>query len=75
VLRYPCNRGWLDNVEARCIAFGGIPVDDAIGTEVLKAVQPAAVEATVQSSQEKIRRQDEVLEALQCDLEAARYSA
>ena len=75
VLRYMCNRGWLDNGEARCIAFGGIPVDEAIGREVLKAVQPAAVEAAVQASEEEVRRQDEVLEALQRDLEAARYSA
>lgn len=75
VLRYTCNRGWLDNGEARCIAFGGIPVDEAIGREVLKAVQPAAVEAAVQASEEEVRRQDEVLEALQRDLEAARYIA
>jgi D-arabinose 1-dehydrogenase-like Zn-dependent alcohol dehydrogenase len=25
VLRYGCRRGWLDNAEAKCIAFGGIP--------------------------------------------------
>jgi DNA invertase Pin-like site-specific DNA recombinase len=75
VLRYTCNRGWLDNGEARCIAFGGIPVDEAIGTEVLKAVQPAVVEAAVHASEEESRRQDEVLEALQRDLEAARYAA
>jgi hypothetical protein len=75
VLRYTCNRGWLDNGEARCIAFGGIPVDEAIGREVLKAVQPAAVEAAVQASEEEVRRQDEVLEALQRDLQAARYIA
>jgi DNA invertase Pin-like site-specific DNA recombinase len=75
VLRYACNRGWLDNGEARCIAFGGIPVDEAIGREVLRAVQPAAVEAAVQASQEETRRQDEVLEAWRRDLEAARYTA
>jgi DNA invertase Pin-like site-specific DNA recombinase len=50
VLRYTCNRGWLDNGEARCIAFGGIPVDDAIAREVLRVVQPAAIEAAVQAN-------------------------
>jgi hypothetical protein len=75
VLRYACNRGWLDNGEARCIAFGGIPVDEAIGTEVLKAVQPAAVEAALQANEDEMRRQDEVLEALRRDLEATIYSA
>ncbi len=75
VLRYACNRGWLDNGEARCIAFGGLPVDEAIGREVLRAVQPVAIEAAVQASQEQTRRRDEVLEALRRDLEAANYAA
>lgn len=38
-------------------------------------MQPAAVEAAVQASQEETCRQDEVLEALRRDLEAARYTA
>ena len=75
VLRYACNRGWLDNGEARCIAFGGVPVDEAISEEVLEVVQPAAIEAATLASQEEARRQDEVLEALRRDLEAARYAA
>lgn len=41
----------------------------------LKAVQPAAVEAAVQASEEESHRQDEVLESLRRDLEAARYAA
>jgi DNA invertase Pin-like site-specific DNA recombinase len=28
--RYSCTRGWADNGEPRCIAFGGLRVDDAI---------------------------------------------
>src|SRR5687767_2866344 len=40
VLRYACDRGWLDNGEPRCIAFGGLPVDAAIGAQVLRAVDP-----------------------------------
>jgi hypothetical protein len=72
VLRYCCSRGWLDNGEARCIAFGAVPVDDAIGKEILRAVRPAAVEAAVWASEEEACRQDDVLEALGRDLEAAR---
>ena len=33
--RYACCRGFLDNGEPRCIAFGGLRVDDAIGAEIL----------------------------------------
>ena len=51
VLRYSCWRGFLDNGEPRCIAFGGVPADDAIGREVLRVVQPAAVEAAILASE------------------------
>jgi DNA invertase Pin-like site-specific DNA recombinase len=73
-LRYSCIRGWLDNGEPRCIAFGGITVDEAIGREVLRVVQPAAIEASVLASEERARHRDDILETLQRDLEAARYA-
>ena len=75
VLRYACHRGWLDNGEPRCIAFGGLRVDDAIGSEVLRVVEPGVLEAAILASRDEARRRDEVLEALQRDLEAARYAA
>jgi len=75
VLRYSCFRGWLDNGEPRCIAFGGISVDEAISREVLRVVQPAAIEASVLASQELGRQQDDILGALHRDREAARYAA
>jgi len=75
VLRYACLRGLLDHGEPRCVAFGGIPVDDAIAGEVLRVVQPAAVEAAIVASEQAARQQDEVVAALQRDLEAARYAA
>jgi len=45
LLRYSCYRGWLDNGEPRCIAFGGLLVDEALARELLRVVQPAAIEA------------------------------
>ena len=75
VLRYSCVRGWLDNGEPRCIAFGGISVDEAISKEVLRVVQPAAIEASVLAGEELDRQRDDILDALQRDLEAARYGA
>jgi hypothetical protein len=74
-VRYNCHRGWLDNGQPRCIAFGGTTVDEAIGKQLLGVVQPAAVEAAIMASEEEIRKGDEVLEALRRDLEAARYTA
>jgi len=75
VLRYACWRGWLDHGEPRCIAFGGLRVDDAIGAEVLRVVEPGALEAAILANSNEARRRDAVLEALQRDLEAARYAA
>ncbi len=50
-------------------------VDEAIGQQLLRVVQPVAVESAIMASQEEVRQRDEVLEALRRDLEAARYNA
>jgi hypothetical protein len=75
VLRYHCRRGWLDNGEPRCIGFAGLVVDQAITREILRVIQPAAIEAAVMAHEEQARKVDEVLAALQRDLDAAQYSA
>jgi DNA invertase Pin-like site-specific DNA recombinase len=75
VLRYSCWRGFLDNGEPRCIAFGGVPADEAIGREVLRVVQPASIEAAILASEEQAEKRDQVVAALQRDLEAAQYAA
>src|SRR5262249_16369969 len=75
VPRYACRRGWLDSGEPRCIAFGGLRVDDAIEEELLRVLEPGAIEAAVAAEREETRRRDDVLEALKRDLEAARYAA
>jgi DNA invertase Pin-like site-specific DNA recombinase len=74
-LRYSCSRGWMDNGEPRCIAFGGLKVDDAIAAEILRVVQPGAVEAAMQARQQELQHRDEVRAALMRDLEAARFAA
>ena len=72
--RYACCRGWLDNGEPRCIAFGGLRVDDAIQAALLEVVGPGAIDAAVQAEAEAAARRDDVREALMRDLEAARYA-
>jgi DNA invertase Pin-like site-specific DNA recombinase len=73
--RYSCSRGWMDNGEPRCIAFGGLPVDDAIENALLTVVGPGAIAAAVAAEKEVDQRRDQVREALKRDLEAARYAA
>jgi DNA invertase Pin-like site-specific DNA recombinase len=73
--RYSCSRGWMDNGEPRCIAFGGLRVDDAIEDALLTVVGPGAIAAAVAAEKEVDQQRDQVHEALKRDLEAARYAA
>jgi DNA invertase Pin-like site-specific DNA recombinase len=73
--RYSCSRGWLDNGEPRCIAFGGLRVDDAIEESLLGVVGPGAIAASTAAAAQATQRRDQAREALERDLEAARYAA
>ena len=73
--RYSCSRGWMDNGEPQCIAFGGLRVDDAIEEALLTVVGPGAIAAALAAENEAKGRRDQVREALHRDLEAARYAA
>jgi DNA invertase Pin-like site-specific DNA recombinase/predicted N-acetyltransferase YhbS len=73
--RYSCSRGWMDNGEPRCIAFGGLRVDDAIEEAILTVVSPGAVAAAITAEIETGQQRDQVREALKRDLEAVRYVA
>ena len=73
--RYSCTRGWMDNGEPRCIAFGGLRVDDTIEDALLTVVGPGAITAAVAAEKEASQRRDQVRDALKRDLEAARYAA
>ncbi|MGH8846722.1 MAG: recombinase family protein [Polaromonas sp.] len=75
VLRYQCRRGWLDKGEPTCISFSGLVLDQAVAKEILRVVQPAAIEAAMMANVEQSRRVDQVVAMLQRDLQAAQYSA
>jgi DNA invertase Pin-like site-specific DNA recombinase len=75
VLRYGCYRAWLDNGEPPCIGFGGLPVDEAIAQEIVRVVQPAAIEAATMAAEEQSQQDDQVLRAWEREREAARYAA
>jgi DNA invertase Pin-like site-specific DNA recombinase len=71
----PRYSGWLDSGEPRCIAFGGLRVDDAIEEALLGVVSPGAIAAAAAAQAEASERRDQVRDALMRDLEAARYAA
>lgn len=75
VPRYRCERGSLDNAEPKCISFGGLPVDRAVGGLLLRVLEPAAITAAQEAEAEQQRQQDDVRAALDKELQAARYAA
>lgn len=75
VARYECHRASLDKGLPRCISFGGARVDAAVGNQILRVLQPAAIEAAILAHRDEAKKQDEVREALERDLQAARYAA
>jgi len=75
VARYVCHRAWLDKAEPRCIGVGGSRVDAAIEAEILRVLQPGAIEASILAHREEATKQDEVQAALERDLQAACYAA
>src|SRR6201982_1647450 len=56
--RYSCSRGWMANGEPRCIAFGGLRVDDAIENALLAVVGPGAIAAAVSAETAATQRRD-----------------
>jgi DNA invertase Pin-like site-specific DNA recombinase len=73
VVRYACPKAYLDNKEARCVAFSGATVDAAVAMQLLRVVQPAAIEAAIMATQQQAQARSDVLDALLRNLEAARY--
>jgi DNA invertase Pin-like site-specific DNA recombinase len=73
--RYACHRGLLDNGEPRCIAFGGLRVDDAIAAALLQVVAPGAITAALEAEAAAANQRDQARAAMMRDLEAARYAA
>ena len=73
--RYACHRGRLNKGEPRCIAFGGLRVDDAIEATLLQVVEPGAIAAAQEAEAQTATRRDQARDAMMRDLQAARYAA
>jgi hypothetical protein len=47
--RYYCHGALVNHGTARCISFGGLRADDAVGTEVLQVLKPIGIDAAVKA--------------------------
>ena len=75
VPRYSCRGAWLNHGTGRCISVAGFAVDRAIEREVLRVVEPAAVEASLAALVELEAARDERRVAVELALRQARYEA
>jgi hypothetical protein len=73
--RYQC-RGDDGHVGAGlCIGIGGVRIDGAVALQCLEAVSDHAVEAAIVAAGQKAFASDEMVSAVERDLEAAHYEA
>jgi excisionase family DNA binding protein len=72
---YRCNKPNLMMGLPRCMTFGGPRVDAAIAKELLRAVEPMAIEAALEAERMHQERQDDQQRILDLELQQARYEA
>jgi excisionase family DNA binding protein len=72
---YRCDRGNTAIGAPRCMMFGGLRVDAAFARELIRAVEPMAVDAAQLAEQRKMERQAEHRRILELELQQARYDA
>lgn len=75
VIRYSCHGASLTYGESKCLSFGGYGIDLAVEGEILKVIQPAAIEAAITASREQMGKHLNHEKALELALEQARYEA
>jgi excisionase family DNA binding protein len=59
----------------RCFTFGGLRVDAAVARELLRAVEPMAIEAAVEAERRYMEARDEQQRIVELELQQARYEA
>ena len=72
---YRCERPNQMFGRPRCITFGAMRVDAAIARELLRAVEPMAIEAALQAERRYMEVQSEQQRIVELDLQQARYEA
>ena len=74
-LRYECSRMAVDYGEPRCQSLAGQVLDDFVATQVLRALQPAALEISLKAAQEVQAERAQQHRHWQQRLERAHYEA
>ncbi len=72
---YRCDRPNLMLGAPRCFTFGGLRVDAAVARELLRAVEPMAIEAALEAGRRHMEARREQQRIIELELQQARYEA
>ena len=72
---YRCDRASVMLGQRRCMMFGGLRIDAAVVRELIRAVEPMAIEAAMLAERRHMESQVEQQRILELDLQQARYEA
>ena len=72
---YRCDRLNLEAVQRKCIAFGGRRPDEAVTRELLRAVEPLAIEAALQAERRYMEVRVDQRRIAELELQQASYEA
>jgi excisionase family DNA binding protein len=73
--RYHCRGGYLNHGGDRCISFGGLRIDRAVGAEVIERLQPLGIQAALDALEERQAEDAEKRRQIELALEQARFAA
>lgn len=73
--RYHCRGGYLNHGGDRCISFGGMRIDRAVGAEVIERLQPLGIQAALDALDERQAEDTEKRRQIELALEQARFEA
>ena len=74
VLRYVC-RGAANSGGTACISFGGLSVDEAVGGEIVRILEPIGLEAALRAIDDDAEAGSEAVRQHEIVIERARYEA
>ena len=73
--RYHCEGALVNHGTERCISFGGLLVDDAVGTEVLRVLKPLGIDAAIRALDAQAGESSAAKRQLELALQRARFEA
>lgn len=71
--RYHCKGGFVNHGGERCISFGSLRIDAAVGDEIVRLLQPLGIEAALSAVEQRIHEAAEKRRQIELSLKQARF--